>query len=167
MALASRHAVPSIYAWREFAASGGLISYGASLTSAFRLLGTDAGKVLKGAKPADLPVQQPTTFEGHQPQDRQGARPHCAAIDADTRRRSDRIKETSSSLTLRHAADAERANGFPLRNKGFGSEHPKLPISRCRRRYRGRRSGRAIAASAEMSVSKRASFSRPLAFGWV
>jgi putative ABC transport system substrate-binding protein len=63
VALASRHGVPSIYAWREFAASGGLISYGASLTSAFRLLGTYAGKVLKGAKPADLPVQQPTTFE--------------------------------------------------------------------------------------------------------
>ena len=61
--LASRHAVPSIYAWREFAASGGLISYGASLTSAFRLLGHYAEKVLDGAKPADLPVQQPTTFE--------------------------------------------------------------------------------------------------------
>jgi len=63
VALASRHAVPSIYAWREFAASGGLISYGASLTFAFRLFGTYAGKVLKGAKPADLPVQQSTTFE--------------------------------------------------------------------------------------------------------
>jgi len=63
VALASRRAVPSIFAWREFAASGGLISYGASLTSAFRLLGTDAGKVLKGAKPADLPVEQPTKYE--------------------------------------------------------------------------------------------------------
>jgi len=61
--LASRRAVPSIYAWREFAASGGLISYGPSLISAFRLVGVYAGKVLKGAKPADLPVQQSTTFE--------------------------------------------------------------------------------------------------------
>ena len=63
MALASRHAVPAIYAWREFAAAGGLISYGGSLTSAFRLFGAYAGKVLKGAKPADLPVQQSTIFE--------------------------------------------------------------------------------------------------------
>jgi putative ABC transport system substrate-binding protein len=63
VALASRHAVPSIYAWREFAASGGLISYGASLTSALRLLGAYAGKILKGAKPADLPVEQATAFE--------------------------------------------------------------------------------------------------------
>jgi putative tryptophan/tyrosine transport system substrate-binding protein len=61
--LASRHAVPAIYAWREFAASGGLISYGASLSSALRLVGAYAGRVLKGAKPADLPVQQSTTFE--------------------------------------------------------------------------------------------------------
>src|SRR5437879_4399202 len=61
--LASRRAVPSIYAWREFAASGGLISYGPSLISAFRLVGAYAGKILKGANPADLPVQQSTTFE--------------------------------------------------------------------------------------------------------
>src|SRR5436190_5644198 len=63
VALASRHAVPSIYAWREFATSGGLISYGASLTLAFGLIGYYAGKVLKGAKPADMPVQQATKFE--------------------------------------------------------------------------------------------------------
>jgi putative ABC transport system substrate-binding protein len=63
VALASRHAVPSIYAWREFAASGGLISYGPSLAAALRLIGIYAGKILKGAKPSDLPVQQPTKFE--------------------------------------------------------------------------------------------------------
>jgi putative ABC transport system substrate-binding protein len=63
VAMASRSAVPAIYAWREFAAAGGLISYGASLTTAYRMVGQYAGKVLRGAKPADLPVQQPTTYE--------------------------------------------------------------------------------------------------------
>jgi putative ABC transport system substrate-binding protein len=63
VALASRHAVPVIYAYRDFTDSGGLISYGPSLPAIFRQVGNYVGQILKGAKPADLPVQQPTTFE--------------------------------------------------------------------------------------------------------
>jgi len=62
-ALALRHRVPAIYSTREFALAGGLIGYGPSIADAWRLTGVYAGRILKGEKPADLPVQQVTKVE--------------------------------------------------------------------------------------------------------
>ena len=61
--LAARHAMPTIFPLREFAEAGGLMSYGSNFTDLFRLAGTYTGRVLKGEKPADLPIQQATKFE--------------------------------------------------------------------------------------------------------
>ena len=62
-ALALRHAVPAIYQYRAFAAAGGLVSYGGNITDLYRQVGVYTGRILAGAKPADLPVQQLTKVE--------------------------------------------------------------------------------------------------------
>jgi putative tryptophan/tyrosine transport system substrate-binding protein len=62
LSLVERHSLPAVYQWREFVSAGGLVSYGPSITEAYYQAGINAGHILKGAKPADIPVVQPTRF---------------------------------------------------------------------------------------------------------
>jgi putative ABC transport system substrate-binding protein len=82
-ALTARHGIPAIFQYHEFVKSGGLMSYGGSDTDTHRLLGVYAGRILKGEKPGDLPIQQST------PQNREGARTDRSALTARPRRRGD------------------------------------------------------------------------------
>ena len=77
IALTASHKLPAIYFERFFARDGGLISYGPNIVDQYRRAAGYVDRILKGEKPADLPVQAPTKYRnGHQPQNRQGARPH-------------------------------------------------------------------------------------------
>ena len=76
VALAARHRLPAVYSYRFFVAAGGLISYGPDCVDQYRRAAGYVDRILKGEKPADLPVQAPTKYElVDQSQDRQGARP--------------------------------------------------------------------------------------------
>ena len=92
--LAARHRLPAVYYERFFVAAGGLVSYGPDYVDQYRRAAGYVDRILKGEKPADLPVQVPTKYEiGDKPENRKGARPGNPADAARPRRRGDRMKD--------------------------------------------------------------------------
>ena len=128
--LAAKHRLPTIYASREYVDAGGLMSYAAHYPDLYRRAAAYVDKIFKGAKPADLPVEQPTKLEiVDQPQGRQDARPHGAADAARPRRRGDRMKrrEFIAGLAVRRRVAAERARtiGEDFPGRRAGSRQPR------------------------------------------
>ncbi len=104
-ASAARHQLPAVYPYRFFVTAGGLISYGPDLLGQYRRAAGYVDRILKGEKPADLPVQAPTKYElVDQPQGRQGPRPRNATDAARPRRRGDRMKRRELITLLGGAA---------------------------------------------------------------
>ena len=117
--LTAQHGLPAIYPFRNFATGGGLTSYGPDLIDPHRRAAAYVDRILKGEKPADLPVQEPDQVRaGRQPQDRQSTRSHRAAVAARPRRRGDRMRSAASSSRcsgVRRRGRSRRARSNPCR----------------------------------------------------